>query len=226
MPDRQNAPHARGWTAHGGQRPEGGRTPGRTPRTRGDGPCAPAGDSHAGDSPPLSGFPAHAGMDHLAGAPTLARPGLPRTRGDGPRHSLARLGERKASPHTRGWTRMRALMRSVSRGFPAHAGMDPGQRSGLAAVARLPRTRGDEPLTANRSGKRRTVQPRARGETKSEGGIHASKEKERPSAVRVVPEGWRPGAGAGSGAEPRVRLARQARRRRRADHDRMEKETM
>ena len=60
----------------------------------------------------------------------------------------------------------------------------------------------------------------------SEGGIHASKEKERPSAVRVVPEGWRPGARAGSGAEPRVRLARQAHRRRRASHDRMEKETM
>ena len=151
------SPHTRGWTprhrrvavavvgfpAHAGMdpapRPLRLRR-GRLPRTRGDGPCAPALCARIYLASPHTrgwtlatrwlrrsrrGFPAHAGMDPR-GRTTWCRPRrLPRTRGDGP--SLRRRGRhfRRASPHTRGWTRHVRLRHDLGRGFPAHAGMDP-----------------------------------------------------------------------------------------------------
>ena len=110
------------------------------PRTRGDGPGA-IGFEIAGDlaSPhtrgwtpdaPLRGadgwgFPAHAGMDRIPRRPLGACKGLPRTRGDGPEQTAAGYTGEVASPHTRGWTPAGGRWRADTRGFPAHAGMDP-----------------------------------------------------------------------------------------------------
>ena len=135
--------HTRGWNVFGC------RLQRRLPRTRGDGPVVfepllerrersgfPA---HAGMDPRVrhetaefrrAGFPAHAGMDpcptaRLATVPASA--GFPAHAGMDPA-DLPRMpsGEsRKASPHTRGWTRHEA-------------------RTALK-LARLPRTRGDGP---------------------------------------------------------------------------------
>ena len=105
-----------------------------------------------GWTPPLAervalyhGFPAHAGMDPCAGTASGRRPGLPRTRGDGPLPQLRRVADDLASPHTRGWTRGVATAGEHERGFPAHAGMDPLEGAEMARIARLPRTRGDGP---------------------------------------------------------------------------------
>ena len=114
----------------------------RLPRTRGDGP--PGRWTHDLHVLPL-GFPAHAGMDpkpdpvaspHTRGWTlgltriVASSSGLPRTRGDGPCTEKApRRFSRSASPHTRGWTPTPCCFGkpATSRGFPAHAGMDPGQ---------------------------------------------------------------------------------------------------
>ena len=94
------------------------------------------------------GFPAHAGMD-----PWMVKYGrhpvwLPRTRGDGPRPPPARLRQQPASPHTRGWTQRRQWTMEQRGGFPAHAGMDPAGSHGSSSRTRLPRTRGDGPVSS------------------------------------------------------------------------------
>ena len=136
-------PAASGFPAHAGMDPgstTGSSTGCRLPRTRGDGPVhqiparrgRPAsphtrgwtrnpGDRQRG----RSGFPAHAGMDRGARSAAATRPGLPRTRGDGPYEGSIRGGSYAASPHTRGWTDDIVGQRPVVEGFPAHAGMDP-----------------------------------------------------------------------------------------------------
>ena len=50
-----------------------------------------------------------------------------------------------ASPHTRGWTARGQPRARRPRGFPAHAGMDPGASAAADGRGRLPRTRGDGP---------------------------------------------------------------------------------
>ena len=132
----------------------------RLPRTRGDGPSARRrSSSRSMASPhtrgwtrrgprvalPLRGFPAHAGMDPHRRPRRCLRPGLPRTRGDGPVAAGVAAASQRASPHTRGWT-VQALVagRGVG-GFPAHAGMDPSRCRGPTWRDRLPRTRGDGP---------------------------------------------------------------------------------
>ena len=155
---RRASPHTRGWTHSGGA--DAGGAPG-LPRTRGDGPwCSAACRARSGASPHTRGwtasgdhqairsmgFPAHAGMDP-APAPGSSHPqGLPRTRGDGPVTSGYRLLLARASPHTRGWTRVAAGLAWLAGGFPAHAGMDPRPAQGEREPGRLPRTRGDGPL--------------------------------------------------------------------------------
>ena len=113
------SPHTRGWT------------PRRTTRFQ-----------------PPGGFPAHAGMDPRHRACHRDRRGLPRTRGDGPLQPLRPSSLRLASPHTRGWTRLRERIRELEHGFPAHAGMDLRSTAGAARPPRLPRTRGDGPLAS------------------------------------------------------------------------------
>ena len=127
---------------------------------------------------------------------------VPRSGGDAPRRAPAPRPPAPVAPRARGWNPSVKTLCVESQGRPARAGMkqrfdsdvqslpqgaprtgvnqSAGSRS--ARPERTPRTRGDEPPTANRSGKRRTVQPRARGETKSEGGIHASNSHDRRAA--------------------------------------------
>ena len=132
----------------------------RIPRTRGDGPAHIPPESveivdspHTrgwtrlddGPAPHVLGFPAHAGMDPAG--PTARRPatGIPRTRGDGPALRVRQAIEAVDSPHTRGWTPAPRGEGDEREGFPAHAGMDPGQGSPPRAWPGIPRTRGDGP---------------------------------------------------------------------------------
>ena len=132
----------------------------RFPRPRGDGPspAKPRRDVPT-VSPPTrgwtpivitnpddaEGFPAHAGMDpDSANGQTSAR-WFPRPRGDGPLSTAMQAEESGVSPPTRGWTRRHRSGETARRGFPAHAGMDPGATSGSRVACRFPRPRGDGP---------------------------------------------------------------------------------
>ena len=114
----------------------------------------------------MQGFPAHAGMDPLRARSAPDCCGFPRTRGDGPTESLNFTGSAMVSPHTRGWTLATHPSNRHRKGFPAHAGMDPGQRSGPYRECGFPRTRGDGP--GDYSIGRRTVgvSPHTRGWTR------------------------------------------------------------
>ena len=129
------SPRTRGWTGRGGQLWLGG-----------------------------SVFPAHAGMDRPAAHRVGQAASVPRARGDGPRSWLTCPCASSCSPRTRGWTELRhpprdmdarvprargdgpysfAYLSQMSGVFPAHAGMDRGDR--LRWQARntcSPRTRG------------------------------------------------------------------------------------
>ena len=143
-PRRRSRP--RGFPAHAGMDPCGcseARPWSRFPRTRGDGPLWIAGvDSVWRVSPHTrgwtpttlppddraAGFPAHAGMDPLGVHSSASNLRFPRTRGDGPDGQSEQNCEDGVSPHTRGWTPLRAQEGVGGDGFPAHAGMDPCRR--------------------------------------------------------------------------------------------------
>ena len=152
----------------------------RLPRTRGDGPAArPAAVKSQSASPHTRGwtrrrspstlaprgFPAHAGMDPRPRRGPAACPRLPRTRGDGPATHRRRSTRRRASPHTRGWTRWRRGDHPGDAGFPAHAGMDPRHWTRCRSCMRLPRTRGDGPVCCGAGPAGATASPHTRGWT-------------------------------------------------------------
>ena len=177
-----------GFPAHAGMDPTRSRGPRRRhglPRTRGDGPRRRAAASPLREAsphtrgwtrtPPLAsrwpaGFPAHAGMDPLTRRRRFPRSRLPRTRGDGPAGGRHRPAHDAASPHTRGWTRADSLLDLHRRGFPAHAGMDPGCRHPQPFEFRLPRTRGDGPLSEFLAQIASSASPHTRGWTFSGAG--------------------------------------------------------
>ena len=115
------------------------------------------------------GFPAHAGMDPSPDLSSARLMRLPRTRGDGPDHEVVGGLERSASPHTRGWTRRAAHRQDAGRGFPAHAGMDPGGRRLQGRGRGLPRTRGDGPFHTNPAAFVIGASPHTRGWTPGRG---------------------------------------------------------
>ncbi len=134
--------------------------PRRLPRTRGDGPClgrivtAPllAPPHPRGWTPDrgahrqaVRGSPAPAGMDPHRHLPVRPAPGLPRTRGDGPRSARWRTAPSWAPPHPRGWT-----LGTI------------GDRN---SSFWLPRTRGDGPLLGASSLRPSTAPPHPRGWT-------------------------------------------------------------
>ena len=160
--------------------PDGG-----IPRTRGDGPSAARiAPSAARDSPHArgwtvegwmrmaaeAGFPARAGMDRRRGWWRITRPGIPRTRGDGPRPVPGSRSGLADSPHARGWTLLHLHAGRHPVGFPARAGMDPAPRIRYPVVARIPRTRGDGPPRGDSGPGHRGDSPHARGWTP--GGRH------------------------------------------------------
>ena len=165
---------------------------GAPPHTRGSTPGRPA------SQPDNAGSPAHAGIDpparrrirlrappHTRGSTLLdfdgrTLEGLPRTRGDRPGSSSARIspsgspahagidprrdpiaGKDTAPPHTRGST-LPGSHPSGHRGSPAHAGIDP-RRPVQGRDPGLPRTRGDRPSPASVSG---PAPPHTRGSTR------------------------------------------------------------
>ena len=175
----------RGFPAHAGMDPlrtHRGRGRYGLPRTRGDGPGNGTSPQLQGLASPhtrgwtrsgsivttsRTGFPAHAGMDPTA-APSPSPAGrLPRTRGDGPFPQSAAFGTIQASPHTRGWTRIGPEPSGAAVGFPAHAGMDPDERTRERAEPRLPRTRGDGPSRTRRRSRRSAASPHTRGWTRA-----------------------------------------------------------
>ena len=137
----------------------------RIPRTRGDGPAGNDVACHLlADSPhprgwtafapscnaSVTGFPAPAGMDPTRARCWCCRSRIPRTRGDGPEPTTPPDGLVQDSPHPRGWTPERCGSRSDRTGFPAPAGMDLAQEKLTLALRRIPRTRGDGPLSFGR----------------------------------------------------------------------------
>ncbi len=151
------------------------------PRARGDGPCALQSQVHVGRAPPRTrgwtrprlsrgsvrpGSPAHAGMDRRDSAARSLRRGLPRARGDGPAIVTPLPVGAQAPPRTRGWTRRIGAAFVRAAGSPAHAGMDPGRRSGPTACAWLPRARGDGPIAPRPLPRPGWAPPRTRGWTR------------------------------------------------------------
>ena len=176
-------PHP-GFPAHAGMDPTAGDECAPRlwlPRTRGDGPDHVGAEPLAEVASPhtrgwtrpqdvlqalAGGFPAHAGMDPRYARHTGYFRGLPRTRGDGPYRWRAQTWFGPASPHTRGWTQRRSGVPAVGIGFPAHAGMD---RVGLLVAGdfgRLPRTRGDGPVSSAQSLIQTEASPHTRGWTR------------------------------------------------------------
>ena len=153
----------------------------RLPRARGDGPCHRRGEVGEREASPRSrgwtlaeaeparlstGFPALAGMD-LFQQPLQRQAGrLPRARGDGPLPKRNRRGSRRASPRSRGWTSSSSPCSARPVGFPALAGMDPPRCAAARRCGRLPRARGDGPVSPVRSARTSAASPRSRGWTR------------------------------------------------------------
>ena len=139
-------------------------------------------------------------MDRHQIAVPLALAWLPRTRGDGPWRNPSAPPVIGASPHTRGWTPAWRIGREGDRGFPAHAGMDPGPARSPSRRRRLPRTRGDGPEPLLCPAPPDWASPHTRGWTRGE------------VEVRVRLEGFPAHAGMdpshGTGAPPANRLPR------------------
>ena len=111
------------------------------------------------------GFPALAGMDRARPICASVSLRLPRARGDGPWSSAAPRAFCRASPRSRGWTRISRATTGRLRGFPALAGMDPETSETIALGSRLPRARGDGPSCSGWQAAARPASPRSRGWT-------------------------------------------------------------
>ena len=156
--------------------------PRRLPRACGDGPGAGTGIDDARVASPrlrgwtfipgmrwaaIAGFPAPAGMDPPARAPSAPSPRLPRACGDGPRLSASYILRREASPRLRGWTHWRPMRGWRPPGFPAPAGMDRPLRSRARRRSRLPRACGDGPRPRATTRRPSSASPRLRGWTRN-----------------------------------------------------------
>ena len=111
------------------------------------------------------GYPACAGIDPSRGETRRETRRLPRMRGDRPPHGSRSGGERKATPHARGSTRIHRSFLRLLFGYPACAGIDPSHQRFPAVVCRLPRMRGDRPCAAGRTWVYKSATPHARGST-------------------------------------------------------------
>ncbi len=130
-----------------------------TPYTRGS--TAPTGNTGT----LRQGYPVHAGIDPERLPLSLARPGLPRTRGDRPHSPLPPISLPEATPYTRGSTLGRRTPPMQTAGYPVHAGIDRGSRRRAESYGRLPRTRGDRPSLSVPSIRHAVATPYTRGST-------------------------------------------------------------
>src|SRR5690606_17406052 len=90
---------------------------------------------------------------------------LPRTRGAGPAAAGRLAAVVTAPPHARGWTGAGACICWRAWGSPARAGMDPSPALRSRTKGRLPRTRGDGPVTRDAMAGAWRAPPHARGWT-------------------------------------------------------------
>ncbi len=144
--------------------------------------------------------PARAGMDPWPSRQTPTRRCFPRTRGDGPRDSLAlHLPGMSFPPHARGWTCIGGQQFNDIEVSPARAGMDLGVSRDSGGASRFPRTRGDGPLSSGTMSWTAKFPPHARGWTPScrasvRGWIHLSFPRTRgdgPSDPAMTVDGKR-----------------------------------
>ena len=134
------------------------------------------------------GFPAHAGMDPVVRSAAETRPRFPRPRGDGPAIHGRHPYPPTVSPPTRGWTVAYQRPAVVAGGFPAHAGMDPGNQAGGRMTLRFPRPRGDGPASECCSTCPVRVSPPTRGWTHGSG-VRAAGARGFPAHAGMDP--WR-----------------------------------
>src|SRR5690625_835883 len=148
------------------------------PRTRGDGPSrSSTGSLEGGCSPHARGWslphgglfvredvlPARAGMVPPLPLTPMPHGGAPRTRGDGPGHTLGEGGQAECSPHARGWSLSEEGGLRATPVLPARAGMVPVPPETITTLSSAPRTRGDGPTIPTPPRARSTCSPHARG---------------------------------------------------------------
>src|SRR5690606_37774577 len=102
--------------------------------------------SEEGTKIPSSVFPAHAGIDLGKVSGLASGLGIPCTRRAPPRCSRPITPSWWYSLPTRGSTRAEEGTHTPPSVFPAHAGIDLGEVSGLASGRGIPCTRGDRPV--------------------------------------------------------------------------------
>ncbi len=132
-----------------------------TPHTRGS-TCRRS--TNSGSS---TGYPAYAGIDPLITTNGKLTRWLPRIRGDRPWEIDVISEEGKATPHTRGSTRLERFNPATSAGYPAYAGIDLREERRISQHQRLPRIRGDRPLFLGDHLLLIQATPHTRGSTKS-----------------------------------------------------------
>ncbi len=152
----------------------------RLPRTRGDRPLRSGSGIPVGWSPPHprgstgagkrhEAFalvsPAPAGIDPFAASRISQSQRLPRTRGDRPQTGRRGGKEKRSPPHPRGSTWWMLGVRNNLIVSPAPAGIDPGHHPPATLWWRLPRTRGDRPLSPCWNTPHKTSPPHPRGST-------------------------------------------------------------
>ena len=126
-------------------------------------------------------------------------------------------------PEKRGWTRQPDSEQAFDHGFPAHAGMDPGAALPCLVSLRLPRTRGDGPVTVTQKRDGQPASPHTRGWTPGRA-LHARRRCGFPAHAGMDPDqagrlpphhglprtrgdgpSWSPGARNSKAASPHTR---------------------
>ena len=143
--------------------PIGGGIKPAPPLTRGSTQITPAG------SLPSKGSPAHAGIDPRPRILRNRSARLPRSRGDRPISCDPGFRTVGAPPLTRGSTFSATPRCDRIPGSPAHAGIDPSEKSCACCRVRLPRSRGDRPLRTGVARTSRPAPPLTRGSTSEVG---------------------------------------------------------
>ena len=108
-------------------------------------------------------FPAQAGMI-LSSSPLVPfLPRIPRTSEDDPSITHQMDGDNKYSPHKRGWSQYKFWQYLSLFVFPAQAGMIPTGCLFAEHTLRIPRARGDDPISHFHLCKQHLYSPRKRG---------------------------------------------------------------
>ncbi len=121
---------------------------------------------------PSEGSPAYAGIDPPPTSSAKVSVRLPRVRGDRPEDWETTIAVDRAPPRTRGSTSDTAHRPLSTRGSPAYAGIDPRIATYERSRTRLPRVRGDRPISPRSRETSVLAPPRTRGSTCQTGRNH------------------------------------------------------